>query len=64
MSILRHEVLAGESVGVSNEDVAEMGDKSGDVLLCKPGGGRCANGTGELRSNARRSCSMCYSQSS
>jgi hypothetical protein len=59
MSILRHEVLAGESVGVSNEDVAEMGDRSGEVLLCKPGGGGCAKGTGELRSSARRICSMC-----
>lgn len=59
MSILRHEALAGESVGVSSEDVAEIGDKSGEVLLCNPGGGTCANGTGELRSSARRSCSMC-----
>jgi hypothetical protein len=59
---LRHEVRAGESVGVSNEDVAEMGDKSGEVLVCKLGGGGCAKGTGELRSSARRSCSMCWSQ--
>ena len=63
MSILRHEVLAGESVGVSSEDVAEMGDKSGEVLWSKLGGGWCANGTGELRSSARRSCSMFWSQS-
>ena len=59
MSILRHEALAGESVGVSSEDVAEMGDKSGEVLPCKPGGRACTNGMGELRSSARRSCSMC-----
>lgn len=56
---MRKEDLAGESVGVSKEDVAEMGDKSGEVLVSNPGGGGCAKGIGEFRSSARRSCSMC-----